>query len=132
MKTQATPTTATVSGPKRPMTTIRDKSSKVTIRAKSPKTTASALEISKATASPLESSNATASAPDQFFFECFQRGRCNKVFQFTTNPVCERRVNLLVCSLPLHRHSYIGFILDFASSIHNKQQVDNLVATKCM
>jgi hypothetical protein len=28
----------------------------------------------------------------------------------TTNPVCERRVNLLVCSLPLHRHSYIGFI----------------------
>jgi hypothetical protein len=35
--------------------------------------------------------------------------------------VCERRVDLLVCSLPLHRHSYIGFILDFASSIHNKQ-----------
>jgi len=29
--------------------------------------------------------------------------------------------NLLVCSLPLHRHSYIGFILDFASSFHNKQ-----------
>jgi hypothetical protein len=26
------------------------------------------------------------------------------------------------CSLPLHRHSYIGFILAFASSIHNKQQ----------
>ncbi len=39
----------------------------------------------------------------------------------TTNPVCERRVNLLVCSLSLHRHSYIGFILAFASSIHNKQ-----------
>ncbi len=33
----------------------------------------------------------------------------------------ERRVDLLVCSLPLHRHSYIGFILTFASSIHNKQ-----------
>jgi hypothetical protein len=39
----------------------------------------------------------------------------------TTNPVCERRVNLLVCSLQLHRHSYIGFILAFTSSIHNKQ-----------
>jgi hypothetical protein len=25
------------------------------------------------------------------------------------HPVCERRVNLLVCSLPLHRHSYLGF-----------------------
>ncbi len=37
-----------------------------------------------------------------------------------TNPVCARRVNHLVCSLPLHRHSYIGFILAFASSIHNK------------
>jgi hypothetical protein len=36
--------------------------------------------------------------------------------------VCERRVNLLVYSLSLHRHSYIGFILAFASSIHNKQQ----------
>jgi hypothetical protein len=35
--------------------------------------------------------------------------------------VCERSVDLLVCSLPLHRHSYIGFILAFASSIHNKQ-----------
>jgi hypothetical protein len=35
--------------------------------------------------------------------------------------VCERRVDLLVCSLPLHRHSYIGFILSFASSFHNKQ-----------
>ncbi len=41
----------------------------------------------------------------------------------TTNPVCERLVDLLVCSLPLHRHSYIGFILDFASSFHNKQQI---------
>ena len=30
------------------------------------------------------------------------------------------RVNLLVYSLSLHRHSYIGFILAFASSIHNK------------
>ncbi len=37
------------------------------------------------------------------------------------HPVCERRVNLLVYSLSLHRHSYIGFILAFASSIHNKQ-----------
>ncbi len=51
----------------------------------------------------------------------------NLVFIFrgsssTTNPVCERRVDLLVCSLPLHRHSYIGFILAFASSFHNKQQ----------
>jgi hypothetical protein len=36
--------------------------------------------------------------------------------------VCENRVNLLVYSLSLHRHSYIGFILAFASSIHNKQQ----------
>jgi hypothetical protein len=27
-----------------------------------------------------------------------------------------------VCSLPLHRHSYIGFILDFDSSFHNKQE----------
>jgi hypothetical protein len=50
----------------------------------------------------------------------------NLVFIFrssssTTNPVCERRVDLLVCSLPLHRHSYIGFILAFTSSIHNKQ-----------
>jgi len=36
--------------------------------------------------------------------------------------VCERRVSLLVYSLSLHRHSYIGFILAFASSIHNKQQ----------
>ena len=31
----------------------------------------------------------------------------------TTNPVCARCVNLLVCSLPLHRHSYIGFIFSF-------------------
>jgi hypothetical protein len=37
-----------------------------------------------------------------------------------TNPVCARRVNHLVCSLPLHRHSYIGFTLVFTSSIHNK------------
>jgi hypothetical protein len=28
---------------------------------------------------------------------------------------------ILVCSLPLHRHSHIGFILTFVSSIHNKQ-----------
>ncbi len=41
----------------------------------------------------------------------------------TTNPVCERPVDLLVCSLPLHRHSYIGFILTFSSSIHNKQKL---------
>ncbi len=38
----------------------------------------------------------------------------NLVFIFrcsssTTDPVYERRVNLLVCSVPLHRHSYIGF-----------------------
>ncbi len=45
--------------------------------------------------------------------------RCSST---TTNPVCARRVNLLVYSLSLHRHSYIGFILPFASSIHNKQQ----------
>jgi hypothetical protein len=38
------------------------------------------------------------------------------------NPVCEWRVNLLVYSLSLHRHSSIGFILAFASLIHNKQQ----------
>ncbi len=31
----------------------------------------------------------------------------------TTNPVCGRLVNLLVCSLPLHRHSYIGFLFSF-------------------
>ncbi len=37
--------------------------------------------------------------------------------------MCERRVNLLVYSLSLHRHSYIGFILAFASSIHNKQSI---------
>jgi hypothetical protein len=36
--------------------------------------------------------------------------------------VCERRINLLVCSLSLHRHSCTGFILAFASSIHNKQK----------
>ena len=40
----------------------------------------------------------------------------------TTNPVCERRVNLLVHSFSFHRHSYIGFILACVSSIHNKQQ----------
>jgi hypothetical protein len=40
--------------------------------------------------------------------------------------VCESRVNLLVYSLSLHRHSYIGFILDFASPIHNKQQNNNI------
>ncbi len=48
-----------------------------------------------------------------FIFRCFST---------TTNPVCVRRVILLVYSLSLHRHSYIGFILTFASSIHNKQQ----------
>jgi hypothetical protein len=42
--------------------------------------------------------------------------------------VCERRVDLLVCSLPLHRHSYIGFILTFASSFHNKQQKGAVVS----
>ncbi len=44
--------------------------------------------------------------------------RCSST---TANPVCERRVNLLVYSLSLHRHSSIGFTLSFASSIHNKQ-----------
>ncbi len=53
--------------------------------------------------------------------------RCSST---TTNPVCERRVNLLVYSLSLHRHSYIGFILAFASSIHNKQTNDELVYCK--
>jgi hypothetical protein len=37
--------------------------------------------------------------------------------------VCERRVNLLVFSLSLHRHSYISFILAFDSSIRNKQTI---------
>ena len=46
----------------------------------------------------------------------------NLVFIFrcsssTTNPVCVRRVNLLVCSLPLHRHSYIGFIFIFPEKV---------------
>ncbi len=47
--------------------------------------------------------------------------------------MCERRVNLLVYSFSFkklfldvaysfHRHSYIGFILVFDSSIHNKQK----------
>jgi hypothetical protein len=44
--------------------------------------------------------------------------------------VCARRVNLLVCSLPLHRHSYIGFILAFTSSIHNKQLPNSYRTTK--
>ncbi len=51
----------------------------------------------------------------------------NLVFIFrcsssTTNPVYERRVNLLVCSLPSHRHSYICLSLALVLSIHNKQQ----------
>jgi hypothetical protein len=29
------------------------------------------------------------------------------------DPVCSRHINLSVCSLPLHRHSYIGFIFSF-------------------
>ena len=38
----------------------------------------------------------------------------------STANICERRVNLLVCSLPLlHRHSYIGLVA-CAPSIHNK------------
>jgi hypothetical protein len=49
--------------------------------------------------------------------------RCSST---TTNPVCERRVNLLVYSLSLHRHSYIGFILAFASSFHNKHRILSL------
>ncbi len=39
-----------------------------------------------------------------------------------TTPVCARRVILLVYSLSLHRHSYIGFILAFVSSIHNNKR----------
>jgi hypothetical protein len=39
----------------------------------------------------------------------------------------ERRVNLLVYSLSLHRHSYIGFILAFASSIHNNKRQKGVV-----
>jgi hypothetical protein len=39
----------------------------------------------------------------------------------------QRPVNLLVYSLSLHRYSYIGFILVFASSIHNKQQQTELI-----
>ncbi len=37
--------------------------------------------------------------------------------QYVTNPVCARRINLLVCSLPLHRHSYIGFIFIFPEKV---------------
>jgi hypothetical protein len=49
---------------------------------------------------------------------------------FNSVAVCERCVDLLVCSLPLHRHSYIGFILAFASSIHDKQKVAIKVSDK--
>ncbi len=54
--------------------------------------------------------------PSQFTLANFSF--VNLVFIFrssssTTNPVCESRVDLLVCSLPLHRHSYIGFIFIF-------------------
>jgi hypothetical protein len=57
---------------------------------------------------------------------CFRKAFCSdlafdKASGLGFNPVCERRVNLLVYSLSFHRHSYIGFILAFASSIHNKQ-----------
>jgi hypothetical protein len=48
----------------------------------------------------------------------------------TTNPVCERRVNLLVYSFSLYRHSYIGFILAFASSIHNKRPQHSVFFTR--
>jgi hypothetical protein len=48
--------------------------------------------------------------------------RCSST---TTNPVYERRVNLLVYSLSLHRHSYIGLILAFSSSIHNNNNNNN-------
>ncbi len=44
--------------------------------------------------------------------------------------MCERHVNLLVCSLPLHRHSYVGFILPFISSIHKDHQCGLTVRTK--
>jgi hypothetical protein len=44
--------------------------------------------------------------------------------------VCERRVNLLVYSLSLHRYSYVGFILDFTSSIHNKQTMIHNIHNK--
>jgi hypothetical protein len=50
-------------------------------------------------------------SPPAFYFRCYSS---------TTNPVCERSVNLLVYSLSLRRHSYIGFKLAFASSIHNQ------------
>jgi hypothetical protein len=46
------------------------------------------------------------------------RNRCSideMLFLYGVKP------NNLVYSLSLHRHSYIGFILAFASSIHNKQ-----------
>jgi hypothetical protein len=49
-----------------------------------------------------------------------QAEKCTYYGAIQTNK-CARRVNLLVYSLSLHRHSYIGFILAFASSIHNKQ-----------
>jgi hypothetical protein len=51
----------------------------------------------------------------------YQRPLLKKKIEFFVGlDELERRVDLLVCSLPLHRHSYIGFILAFASSFHNK------------
>jgi hypothetical protein len=67
----------------------------------------------------------------KFFFHVFQEMRNGSLKHsiFLRDPrdssgfdhKCERRVNLLVYSLSLHRYSYVGFILAFASSIHNKQ-----------
>ncbi len=72
------------------------------------------------------------------FFCSFRNGIANfsivnlvqifRCFSTTTNPLCARRVNLFVYSLSLHRHSYIGFILAFASSIHNKQHAHGTLA----
>ncbi len=59
--------------------------------------------------------------PKKKIFRTIPSQTFSSTFSSTTNPVCERRVDLLVCSLPLHQHSCVGFILAFASSIHNKQ-----------
>jgi hypothetical protein len=53
---------------------------------------------------------------DQFRFlraACLGNLRIRWEISLMVVPMCERRVNLLVCSLPLHRHSYIGFIFSF-------------------
>jgi hypothetical protein len=45
----------------------------------------------------------------------------NKLFVRTKKKWLKVSPNLLVYSLSLHRHSYVSFILAFASSIRNKQ-----------